>query len=303
MPERCRIPCSPHKQLDKVQIAERAERKWGVVTSAQLGDSGLDAAGISRWTRACRLHRIHPGVYAVGHPVLALEGKLAAALLYAGPGAALWGVTAGFWFGFLEGTPRLLHVCTPRHRRSLKNVRVHARRSVKRMWHKGLPVTTPAQALLDIAAQVRFKELRRALAAAEYLKLVTLHDVEAVLGRGRPGSAALRAALDCHRPQLAKSKSRLEEKLIFLCERGSLTQPEVNVWVAGWLVDAVWFEQEVVVELDSRTAHSTARAIENDHQRDLDLRAAGYVVLRYTWRQLTQTPERVLADLRRHLGM
>ena len=71
-----------------------------------------------------------------------------------------------------------------------------------------LPVTPPAQTLLDIAGVVRFMELRRALAEAEYLRLVTLDEVEAVLGRGRPGSAALRLALDCHRPQLASTKSR-----------------------------------------------------------------------------------------------
>jgi very-short-patch-repair endonuclease len=123
-----------------------------------------------------------------------------------------------------------------------------------------------------------------------------------VLGRGRPGSAALRAALECHRPQLARTRSRLEERFLHVCERHSLTQPAVNVWVAGWLVDAVWFEQRVVVELDGRTAHSTPRAIENDHRRDLELRAAGYRILRYTWRQVTETPELVVADLRAALG-
>ena len=79
--------------------------------------------------------------------------------------------------------------------------------------------------------------------------------------------------------------------------------PGVNVWIAGWLVDAVWFEQKVVVELDSRTAHSTSRAIEHDHRRDLDLRAAGYTVLRYTWQQVTETPELIVGDLRRALRL
>ena len=132
---------------------------------------------------------------------------------------------------------------------------------------------------------------------------MTLGEVEATLGRGKPGSAALRAAIDCHLPQLAKTKSLLEEKLLLLCELHSLTQPAVNVWVAGWLVDAVWLEQKVVVELDSHVAHGNAAALERDHQRDLALRAAGYTVLRYTWAQLTDTPERVIADLRRALGL
>ena len=85
-----------------------------------------------------------------------------------------------------------------------------------------------------------------------------------------------------------------------MCERHHLTPPEPNVWIAGWPVDAVWFEAKVVVELDSRLAHSTSHSIENDHRRDLDLRAAGFTVLRYTWQQITVTPERVVADLRSH---
>jgi hypothetical protein len=242
-------------------------------------------------------------VFAVGHGSLSLEGRLAAALLYAGPGAALWGVTAGFWLGLLSASPTRLHICTVRRRRSIRDVCVHGQKRLERFWHNRLPVTPPAQTLLDIAGQVGFQQLRRAVAEAEYLKLATLDEVESVLGRGRRGSAALRAALDCHRPQLAKTRSTLEDLFLLLCERYLLPPPEVNLWIAGWLVDAVWLERKVVVELDGRTAHSSARAIERDHERDLALRAAGYTVLRYTWQQLTHQPERVVADLRRNLRL
>ena len=143
-------------------------------------------------------------------------------------------------------------------------------------------------------------ELRRALSEAEYLKLVTLPEVETVLGRGKPGAAALRAAIDCHRPQLAHTRSALEEKLVLLCERYTIKMPALNVWIAGWLVDAVWFEEKIVVELDGHAGHANPAAIERDRRRDLALRAAGYIVLRYTWEQVTKTPELVIADLRRH---
>lgn len=225
---------------------------------------------------------------------------MAAALFYAGPGAALSHVTAGWWSGILKAEPRRLHVCSPARRRSLESVRVHCRRTIERVWHKRLPVTPPAHTLLDIASVVRFTELRRALAEAEYLRLLTLDEVAAVLGRGRPGAAALRAALQCHRPELARTKSLMEEKFVLLCERYCLIPPEVNVWIGRWQVDAVLFEHKIAVELDSRVAHDLPSRLEEDHQRDLELRALGYTVLRYTWRQLRDEPDLVVADLRRH---
>ena len=284
----------------KVEIAELAERQWGVVAHWQLVDAGLNRTSIRRWVDQRRLHNIHPRVYAVGHPALGMEGRLAAALFYAGRGAALCGVTAGSWLGFLKAKPQRVHVCITGRRRSLRDVRVHCEREFEREWHKRLPVTPPVQTLLDIAGVLDPTPLRRALAEAEFLKLVTLEEVEAALGRGRPGSRSLRKALDRHRPQLARTKEGLEEEFFILCEQHSLHLPEVNVWVAGWLVDAVWFEEKVIVELDSRLAHSSSRSIENDHRRDLDLRAAGYTVLRYTWHQVTGRPDRVAGDLRRH---
>jgi very-short-patch-repair endonuclease len=292
---------TPRTRIAKAEVAELAERQWGLVTRAQLEAVGLTAAGISRWQDERRLHRIYPRVFAVGHGGLALEGKLAAALLYAGPGAALWGVTAGYWLGLLKTTPSRIHVCTPRRRRSLRDVRIHGQRECERVWHQDLPVTPPARTLLDIATQLRLQPLRSALAEAEYLKLVTIDDVRAVLGPGRPGSAALRVAVECHNPRLAKTKSKLEEKFLRLCELHLLPLPDVNAPLEGYLVDAAWFDRKLVVELDGRTTHSASRVIERDHQRDLDLRAAGYTVLRYTWQQVTQQPERVVADLKLRL--
>lgn len=300
MPERCPLGSAPRTLRAKVQVAELAKRQFGVVTRAQLAESAVAQAEIVRWVDERRLHRVYPGVYAVGHDSLAIEGRLAAALFYAGKGATLSHTTAGWWWGILTAKPTRLHVAAPGRRRSLKDVQVHCRRSCERVWHKRLPLTPPAQTLLDIACVLSLQMLRRALAEAEHRRLVTADDVAAVLGRGKPGSAALRVALERHRPELAQTRSHMEEAFALLCERVFVKQPRFNVWIAGWLVDTVWFEERVVVELDSRTAHSTARAIENDHRRDLDLRAAGFTVLRYTWRQLTEETERVVADVRRH---
>ncbi len=280
-------------------MRELAERQWGVVSRRQLEGLGLSPGVITRWVEDGRLHRVHPRVFALGHGCLAVEGRLAAALFYAGPQPALYGMTAAAWLGIVAGVPRLIHVASPRRRRSVPGVRLHHRKYLERILHKRLPVTPPARTLLDIASRLRTQQLRRALAEAEFLKLVTLDEVEAVLGPGKPGAAALRTALECHRPALARTKSPLEERLIYMCEHHALPIPDVNVWVAGHEVDAVWWDAQVAVELDSHLAHGTPSRLESDHRRDLDLRAAGFAVLRYTWRQLCDEPAHVVADLRR----
>jgi very-short-patch-repair endonuclease len=104
-----------------------------------------------------------------------------------------------------------------------------------------------------------------------------------------------------HRPELAQTRSKLERRFLSFCERFAIPIPEVNIWVEGFRVDAVWRDAHVVVELDGGDAHATVARMENDRQRDLALRSAGYVVLRYTSRQVKRQPKLVAADLLRAL--
>ncbi|HEY5318980.1 MAG TPA: DUF559 domain-containing protein, partial [Solirubrobacteraceae bacterium] len=160
-----------------------------------------------------------------------------------------------------------------------------------------LPVTPVIQTLLDFAADNSEDRVRRALAEAEYLRLVDVHLVPAALGRGRPGSATLRAALRRHQPELARTRSQLERAFLALCETAGLPAPEVNTYVCGYLVDAVWREQRVVVELDGVDGHHTPAQLERDHERDFVLRRNGFEGRRYTWRQVTRKAAEVFADL------
>jgi len=109
-------------------------------------------------------------------------------------------------------------------------------------------------------------------------------------------------ALARHRPELARTLSVLEERFLALCERGDMPIPEVNVRMCGLMVDALWRRERLIVELDGHAGHSTVAAMERDRGRELTLRGAGYLVLRYTWRQVTQQPERVAAELRAALA-
>jgi predicted transcriptional regulator of viral defense system len=188
------------------EVVAVAERQWGVVSSAQLASCGVAKAVAARWIGQARLHRLYPGVYVLGHRVLRVQGRLMAALLWAGPQAMLSHETAAWWYQLVAGRPDRIHVTGGRSA-SIRDVRVHRPRRAAREWHRGFPVTSPARTLLDVANVVPFQELRRALAEAEFRRLVRIEDMTRVLRRGRPGSAALRRALEQHQPRLARTKS------------------------------------------------------------------------------------------------
>jgi very-short-patch-repair endonuclease len=230
--------------------------------------------------------------------VQSIEGRLAGALLYAGPGAAVSHTTGAWWWGLLSAQPRVIHVRTPRRTRSRPGLQVHYTKDLERMWHNRLPVTPVAQTLLDLAATCEFDVLRRAVAQADYLRLLDLDAIDQQLGHGRPGAAALRKALRRHRPEYAQTLSPAEDLLLDLCLRHRIPLPEANVWIEGFKVDAIWRAQRVVVEVDGRAAHGTPVRLELDRERDLALRVAGFIVLRYSGRQLSNAPHRVAADIR-----
>jgi predicted transcriptional regulator of viral defense system len=296
-------------RIDIGRVAELAARQGGAVSRRQLRSLGVSSTTISRWIGAGRLHRIHPGVYAVGHPKLGIEGRLHAALLYAGGGAspaettaALSHTTAAWWRRLIDREPKRIHVSVPGCRSSLPKVRVHDRRRFELTRHRGLPVTSIAQTLLDIAAVVRFDDLRRALAEADFRRLLDLDALDAVLARRQPGGAALRGGLLEHRPELAHTRSRAERRFLRLCERYDIPLPQLNVKVCGILVDAFWPEQHLVVEIDSFAAHGTPARIEADRAKELVLRCAGHRVQRYTGRQLKHEAPAIAADVLAGLG-
>jgi hypothetical protein len=300
--DECRFTSDVRKSDCRVRVAAIAARQFGRIRYDQIRGTGAGVATISRWRDAGYLHPVLPRVYAVGHPGTSPEADLAAAVLYAGPDAALSHGTAVWWLGLLRYPPGdEIHVSTPRSVRSLDGIAVHPRRSVERRWQNNLPTTTPARALLDYAATGDTDLLRVALANADYNDLLDAQALLALTGRGIKGSAALHAAIKIHLPELAFARSIAEEELLKFCQRNGLPIPLTNVHVNGWLVDAFWPAHKLIVEIDGLRGHRTRAQLENDHRRDLELRAAGYTVLRYTLRQLRTNPTAVAADLARHL--
>jgi hypothetical protein len=285
----------------KGRVAAVAGGQRGRVRYDQLRALRIGSATICRWVTTGYLYPELPRVYAVGHAAPCVEGDLAGALLYAGPGAMLSHGTAVWWLGLLKYPPREIHVGTPRRVRNHERIRVHGGRRVTRIEHRGLPVTSASQALLDFAATGARNLLRLALAHADYNDMLDASQLHQMMGRGVPGTVALRDALAVHLPELARTRSEPEVLLLEFCERHGLPIPEVNEYLEGWLVDAYWPDQRLVVEIDGWRGHRSSAQLQRDHQRDLELRLAGYVVLRYTRRQLVESPASVADDLRRYL--
>jgi hypothetical protein len=282
----------------KVRVAEVADPLWGRIHWTQLRACEIASTTIASWAAEGYLYEVYPRVYAVGHRSGPVEAELAAALLYAGPGAMLSHQTAAWWWKLTARYPQVINVSTPRRCQSQPGLRVHGRRSLDRVMRNGLTVTLVPQTLLDYASHAPLEDVRYVLAEADYQRLFDLGEVEGICGRGKPGATKLHTALEVHWPDLARTHSKLERDFLFLCEGGGLPRPQVNVTVCGLRVDCYWPEHRVAVELDGPQGHSTERQVSRDHGRDLMLRAAGIVVRRFGPRQVYLEKELVLADLR-----
>jgi hypothetical protein len=279
-------------------VASLADRQNGRVSCSQLAALGVETVVVARWVADGYLRRVLPRVYAVGHRAPSVEADLTAAVLYAGPGAMLSHATALWWRGLIDHQPWPIEVTTPRRCASLGGVEVHGRRTCPRDWHKQLPTTTIEQALLDFSARAPLERVRYALSVADYRKVLDVPALQVIAGNGRAGSTKLRKALERHEPKLARTRSPLERLFLPMCEKYGVPLPDdVNVRVAGVLVDAVWWRQRLVVELDGRDNHSSWAQIQRDRSNELRLRTAGFDVHRYGTVQIEEEPEPVAHDV------
>jgi very-short-patch-repair endonuclease/predicted transcriptional regulator of viral defense system len=275
-------------------VARLAARQHGVVARRQLEATGMSASAVGRWAAEGRLHRVHRGVYAVGHPILTANGRRMAAVLAVGPGAVLSHASAAaLWEIRRTSAPRIdVAVRGTGGRAKRSGLRIHRTPTLQAdeiTGHQGIPVTTPSRTLLDLAATLPRRALERALDEAEVLELYDLSSLDALARAhaGERGAAALQRALDLDGDP-ALTKSELEERMLALCEAHGLPRPRVNVDVAGLEVDFVFADQRLAVEADSWTYHRTRRAFERERERDAILARAGYRTLRFTHRQLTR---------------
>lgn len=286
-------------------IGRIAEVQHGVVGRAQLSELGVGRGALANRVKQGRLCPVYRGVYTVGHRLLTKHGRWLAAVLACGPGAVISHRAAAALWGIRGGTR--VELTVPRGRRPRAGIAMHwaALPPDETTVHDGIPTTTVPRTLLDLSAVVQRHELRSAVRRAEQLRLTDplwLGDLIERYPR-RPGAPAIRALIEEAQRGLTTVRSELEERFqAFLLDAG-VPQPATNVRIEGLEVDCAWEGQRLIAELDGRAWHDANDAFEADRARDRRLEAAGWRVIRITWRQLHDTPAELEVDLRRLLGL
>jgi very-short-patch-repair endonuclease len=286
-------------------LADLASAQHGVVARSQLMKLGFSRQAIEHRLNRGRLHRVHWGVYAVGHPGLTREGRWMAALLVCGPEAVLSHRSAATAWDIYPSTRTAVDVIAPRARRGHRGVDAHVVRSLDPadvVHVHGLRRTTVARTLVDLASLIDRAGVERAWRRAAMLDLLDVRAVERVRasGRGRRGAGLVRSLL-AEDGVDGITRSQLEEHFLTLCRSASLPLPEVNTRIDAngttYEVDFLWRQHHLVAETDGWGPHHTRAAFESDRRRDADLLVAGLRVVRFTWRQITREPGAVAATL------
>ena len=289
-------------------IARLVRPQHGVVSRAQLRSIGLADHEIAYRLRTGRLHRLHRGVYAVGHTVLAVRGRWMAAVLACGDGAALSHPDAVALWDMGHIPAGAIHVSVPRAGgQGHPGIRIHRSpglRPDETIEHDGIRTTTAARTILDMAALLSPSRLESLLDRAERQELTDYAALNAI-ARAHPthrGAARLTRALESHYAGDGMTRSELEVAFLELCRAHGLPRPRVNAHVEGLEVDFLFPAARLVVETDGWRFHKTRRDFERDRARDARLPAAGYGVLRFTDRQIADRPASVAAAIRGATG-
>lgn len=300
---------SGQRAIDQ-RVALCAAAQHGLVTRRQLITIGLHPDAVDSRVRSGRLAPVERGVYALGHAELRREGRLLAAVLASGSDAVLSHRSAAALWGLRPFGGTFVEVTIPSHRgrRRRADLRVHRSAELPATevtrFH-GIPITTVARTLLDLAALVPPHHLRRAIERAVELELFDLDELVRVLGAHprRPGRPALLAVLaDLRDHEMPRTRSDSEAAFLQLCLDHGLPRPQVNRFDGRREVDFRWPDQRLVAEVDGWTFHRDRRAFARDRARDRRLLAEGYRVARFTASEVAARPAALARELAALLG-
>lgn len=297
-------------------MASIAAHQEGVVARRQLEARGISSRQVDGLILDGHLFPVFHGVYAVGHAFVERRARMRAAAL-ACPGSVVSHRSASALLGIGRAAPVVVDLIPlEQHGRQIDGIKAHRVPSPARSewgYVHGIPCTSPARTIVDLAGVYGDKELREAVERAAMERVLDLAAIDAILEGGprRRGAPRLRRILEEWRPvaetaKYATFRSLFEAKLLPLIASAGLPMPRVNAPVRTaertLEVDFLWERERFVVEADSRKHHGIEIAFERDHRRDRDLIAAGYGILRVTWREVEREPAAVFSALRNELA-
>jgi very-short-patch-repair endonuclease len=294
--------------LDRA-VAALAGRQHGVVARWQLLQLGLTESMIKTRLRHGALHRLHHGVFAYGHRSITTESRWMAATLAFGPHAVLSHRSAGHLWGLVPRARIAPEVTRPGRARRRPHLVVHEAvlpgDEVGRWW--GIPVTSVARTMLDLAATRSEREVERAWDQMEFREYRLALSVPDLLKRhpGHPGSVLLWRLAKRKTLPVGITRNDFEEAFLGLIDSHGLPRPRMNAHIAlrgrFYEVDCLWEGQRVAIELDGGAAHKTLKAFNDDRERDRILSAEGFTANRITWHQIHDKAQEVADDLRKIL--
>ena len=287
MPADCHLRSRDGNKADN-RVARVAAAHWGVLSLDELRSCGLTRKEVISRVGNGHLHPLYRGVYAVGHAKLTREGAFLAAVKACGPNAVLSHFSAAALYGLVRWDDRYPQVTvadtTPRRHRG---IRTHRTTIPDATHHQGIPVTTPARTLIDLAGQLDYRTLRRTVREAQR-QLVTIPQILDTLDRlgPRPGTANLTKILATGP---APTRSELEDAVLDLLLNAGFKPPHVNVPInldgRTIIPDFRWPDQHLVIEADSTEWHDNQLTRQDDAEKQAILEAAGERVIRITWAQ------------------
>jgi hypothetical protein len=275
------------------EIAAVAAKQRGNITRAQLVDLGLDDDAIRYRIKIGRLFRVYRGVYSVGRRPVTAEERAAAAVLACGAGAALSHGSAMTLWGFWRHWDSPVEVTVVTHRRT-KGIVVHRSRTLRPRdltTQLGIRVTTPARTVLDMSPRLNDKQLKRTVNNALHSPWMSEGQLADAVARHPTAPGAHRIASLLGLPG-TPTRSGWEDDFPAFCERYGLPAPVMGAPLLGYVVDALFVAERVIVELDSKEFHMDPIAFETDRERDAHMLAHGFVTVRVTWERIGQRPRR-----------
>lgn len=295
-----------------LHILELARTQRQVFTRSQVLELGLSDGAIKQRLRTGRWCRLAPGVYTF--PGVPVDNRtLVKAATLAIPGAVASHESAADLHAFAYLTSANVAVTAPRganHKFPL--ARVHEYEGIHdcdRAVVDGIPVTSPALTVFHLAAVVHPKRVERILDDRLNSRSVGLPEMLALSDfwarKGRPGAPTMRRLLATRGPGFIAPESALEAAFIDLVRRFDLPEPK-RQFATPWdrcegRIDFAFAGQKILIELDGRRWHGRDADFNKDRERDRKAQLAGWVILRFTWHEVTQRPEHVADELRKFL--